>query len=141
MNLVGEIGNFMMIYQTPIQGVVIVMLLAGGIVATVKGIANARKKRKILEEINQAVSKINVNVKAMSEKEAEVVYIDGKATPESTVSEPTPQVEKAQIPNQERNKSLAEEEKPAVKYFSRDCAVAKDGRRYTVEELNAQIRD
>ena len=65
-------------------------------------------------------------------------------TPENNTPEPAEdsQPVKEVQPEQEVSESPEEEKvKPAVKYFSRDCAVAKDGRQYTLEELHAQIRD
>ena len=144
MNVVGEIGNFIMIYQRPIQGAAIAILLIGGMVCIGKAFVHAGKKRKLMEQINQTVSEINANVKFLSDKKTGVPYIDGRMTPENNTPEPAEDsqpVKKVQ-PEQEVSESPEEEKvKPAVKYFSRDCAVAKDGRQYTLEELHAQIRD
>lgn len=35
----------------------------------------------------------------------------------------------------------SEEEHQPKKYFSRDCAISKNGRTYTIEELNQQIKE
>ena len=148
MNAIGEIGNFIMIYQEPIQVAAIAMLVIGVMVCIGKAIASAGKKRKLLEEIQETVSEIHTNVKALGDKRTEVIYIDGRTTPEPRVPAPPLEIRKTTIvtgepepKEQEQSEEPAAEPAPAVKYFSRDCAVAKDGRRYTLEELNAQIRD
>lgn len=152
MNVIGEIGNFIMIYQEPLQGLAIGMLaitlVIGGMVCVGKAIANAGKKRKILEQISETVLEINDNVKSLKEKRTEVIYIDGRLTPESgTTSQQTveetsqPAAKSVEEEDSHQKEEVPEEEMPAVKYFSRDCAIAKDGRKYTKEELHAQIRD
>ena len=153
MNVVGEIGNFIMTYQEPIQGIAIFALLIGGMICIGKAVANERKKRSLLEQIQESVSEINTNVRSLGEQKTEVFYIDGITDPEDRAPETEAETKKAEkeMPvmrtterastNQETELSPETEAKPAVKYFSRDCAVAKDGRQYTFEELNAQIRD
>ncbi len=151
MNVVGEIGNFIMIYQEPIQGAAIFIFLVIGLVCVYRAVVNGRKKRRLLEQIQESVSEINANVKSLGEQNTKVVYIEGTETPENSVPKPVAGKAEKILPvqkpeeeesfNQEENPSPAEPGIPAVKYFSRDCAVAKDGRQYTFEELNAQIRD
>ncbi|MBR3755622.1 MAG: hypothetical protein IKK48_00800 [Firmicutes bacterium] len=149
MNVIGEIGNFIMIYQDPIQIAVIAGLAAGAVVCVGKIIANAGKKRRLLEQIQKTVAEINRNVEALGEQKPEVVYIEGRQTPEPQVSAAdmveeleevlrTMQSTEAKL---EKKEVLVEEVKPVAKYFSRDCAVSKNGRKYTMEELDAQIRD
>lgn len=148
MNAIGKIGNFIIIYQEPIQVAAIAMLVIAGMICIGKIIANAVKKRRLLEQINETVSEINDNLKSKSDNRTEVIYIDGRGTPENHTGGPSSTINMqteskgAQTDSVEQAESeMPEEEKPAAKYFSRDCAVAKDGRKYTIEELDAQIRD
>ena len=103
----------------------------------------------MLEQIQKTVAEINRNVEALGEQKPEVVYIEGRQTPEPQVSAAdmveeleevlrTMQSTEAKL---EKKEVLVEEVKPVAKYFSRDCAVSKNGRKYTMEELDAQIRD
>ena len=148
MNAIGKIGNFIIIYQEPIQVAAIAMLVIAGMICIGKIIANAVKKRRLLEQINETVSEINDNLKSKSDNRTEVIYIDGRGTPEnhtgvlsSTINMQT-ESKGAQTDSVEQAESeMPGEQKPAAKYFSRDCAVSKDGRKYTIEELDAQIRD
>lgn len=146
MNAIGEIGNFIITYQEPLQVAAIAILVVAVMICIGKAIASAGRKRKMLEEISEAVSEINTNVKSLSEKRTEVIYIDGRTTPETRGSV-TPaetrceSVAVAEKDTEEQETQKEPEPEPVVKYFSRDCAVAKDGRRYTFEELDAQIRD
>ncbi len=148
MNVIGKIGNFIMIYQEPLEIAAIAMLVVGVMVLIGKAIANAGKRQRLLNQISETVLEINTNVKSLTEKRTEVIYIDSRMTSEkgepapSVESKEDPVLETAQNPNQqEQSKGSEGEIEPAVKYFSRDCAVAKDGRQYTFEELDAQIRD
>lgn len=153
MNVIGEIGNFITIYQEPLQvfavGMLAAILVIGGMVCVGKAIANAGKRRHLLEQINETVLEMNDNVKSLKEKRTEVIYIDGRITPENgtapSVPDETPQpvlqAVQQELPCQEEKEMPEDEEKPAAKYFSRDCAIAKDGRKYTKEELDVQIRD
>lgn len=148
MNAMGEIGNFIIKYQDPLQVAAIAILVVGGVVCVGKAIASACKRQRMLTQISETVAEINTNVKNLNEKRTEVIYIDGRPLQElPTVPRPV-EVKKTTIVAEEpvakekgmNNKSEADTP-PTVKYFSRDCAVAKDGRQYTLEELNAQIRD
>ena len=148
MNAIGEIGNFIITYQEPLQSAAVAMLVVGCMVCIGKAIAGAFRRQRMLKEISETVAEINTNVKHLNEKRTEVIYIDGRANPVPVVSKPPVEVRKTTIvtgdtvsEEQEKCKEQAQETVPAVKYFSRDCAVAKDGRQYTLEELNAQIRD
>lgn len=150
MNAMGELGNFIMTYQEPLQAAAIAIFSVGGVICIGKAIANAAKKRKLLEQINDTVSEINTNVRSLGEKRTEVIYIDGRPNPEDSTPAPAPAAEvkapvvlarEPQSEIQKESRTPEEDVKPAVKYFSRDCAVAKDGRKYTFEELDAQIRD
>lgn len=148
MNAIGAIGNFIVIYQEPIQVAAIAVLVVAVMVCIGKTIANAAKKRRLLEQINETVSEINDNLKSKSENRTEVIYIDGRGTPENQTAVSSAGTNKQTAPKEVQTSAAEQEEgempgeqKPAAKYFSRDCAVSKDGRKYTIEELDAQIRD
>lgn len=148
MNAMGEIGNFIISYQEPLQVAAIAILVVGGVVCIGKAIVSACKKQRMLTQISETVAEIHTNVKSLSEKRTEVIYIDGRPLQETCVSPRPVEVKKRTIvagepvaAEQESNIKPQAEVSPALKYFSRDCAVAKDGRQYTLEELNAQIRD
>lgn len=148
MNAIGEIGNFIITYQEPLQVAAVAALVVGGVVCIGKAIANAGKRQRMLEEISETVAEINTNVKNLNEKHTEVIYIDGRNNPVPAVRKQPVEVRKTTIitgepePDEEEKCEVPEgKTEPAVKYFSRDCAVAKNGRHYTFEELDAQIRD
>ncbi|MBR3785301.1 MAG: hypothetical protein IKJ77_02735 [Firmicutes bacterium] len=150
MNVIGKIGEYITIYQEPIEIAVIAVLIVGGVICIGKAIASAGRKRRMLEQISETVSEINDNVKHLNDKRTEVIYIDGRVTTEGGVPAaaaaaivPTeaPRPAKEDTPDEKEENASEPEVEPTIKYFSRDCAVAKDGRQYTFEELNAQIRD
>lgn len=152
MNAIGQIGNLIMIYQEPLQVAAIAILVILGMICFGKMLMNASKKRKTLSQIHETVLEIDANVKSLQEKRTEIIYIDGRMSTE-TAAVPVPDKQEAEqetvresvehTPEKrsEEEEQSESEQNPTVKYFSRDCATAKDGRQYTVEELNAQIRD
>lgn len=161
MNVIGEIGNFIIKYQEPLQAGAILVLAIAAVVIIVKLFANAKKKREILNELNQTVSEINKTVNHLSEKKAEVIYIDsrmsqGAESPvkvqteavQSQEAEPAEETEvcedaaaAAETAKSEPTDATIEKIEPSLKYFSRDCAISKTGKKFTVEELEAQIKD
>lgn len=61
---------------------------------------------------------------------------------EEDAAEEAPETEAAADESGQADETEKEPTAPAVrKYFSRDCAVSKNGRSYTLEELNDQIRE
>lgn len=150
MNIIGEIGNFIMVYQEEIQIVCIAIFVIVSLLCIGKAVVDIVRKRNLLMQISETVSEINTNVKSLRDKRTEVIYIDGRATPEEETGVSTPLAEpqimmkpetEAESPPSVEQTEEPEEVKPVMKYFSRDCAIAKNGRQYTVEELQAQIRD
>ena len=158
MNIIGEIGNFIIKYQEPIQAGVIFLLIIVGIVLICKMFINGKKKRELLSQINDTVSEINTAVNQLSEKKADVVYIDSRMTtemkepvlqvtedgPGTEPEEKTAEVEEpeAAVAAEESAAEAADEKiEPVLKYFSRDCAVSKNGKQFTFEELDAQIKE
>jgi len=155
MNIIGEIGNFIIIYQEPILAAVLIAVLAAGIVLFVKIYNAARKKREILSQINESVTQIHETVKDFYDKKTEVIYIDGRVTPSFRTAETNDEITikmgegKAVESTAGDDGTLGqaevcqskEETIPPSKYFSRECGISKDGKRHTVEELNEQIKD
>ena len=152
MNVIGQMGKFIMEYQEPILIGVIVAFVIAVICIIGKLIANANKKRKMFVQMSEDISEINASVKALSEKKTEVIYIDGRTSPASRMIRRDPasmqavsaythdSVEEA-IQLQPEAAVGSDDQAPALKYFSRDCGLSKDGRMYTIEELDAQIKD
>lgn len=192
MNAIGQFGRFITEYQSPIQVVLILIVLAGAIYAAVKAVKHGREKRDILSQINETVTEINTAVNNLNNKKADVIYIDNRvpgqapyqsdsgAQKEHIVKEaplsddgsratgkpcektedfteeicpqqetdPSEQVEQTQAETGQAPVEEAEEEASCEedayipkKYFSRDCAVSKNGKTYTIEELNEQIKE
>ena len=145
MNAIGVIRNFIVIYQESIQIAAIAVLVIAVMVCIGKIIANVVKKRRLLQQINEIVSEIDDKLRTKIENRTEVIYIDGRGTQTVVPSAETDiQVELKVVQTgavEQGERELLGEEKPVAKYFSRDCAVSKDGRTYTIEELYAQIRD
>lgn len=163
MNMIGKFGQLIMQYQHPIQISLIALLVLLVIIFLIRAGLNAKKKKELLVQINQAVAEINTTVTSLNEKKAEteVVYIDNRipqapSYPAQPVQEKTPDAEvPAEEPDAETEAetetdviSKAEEatepsEKAPVvnKFFERDCAVSKSGRIYSIEELQKQIKE
>lgn len=168
MNVIGEIGNFIIKYQEPIQAGVIAAIAIAAVVIICKLFTHARKKRELLSQINHTVSEINVTVEKIAGqsegKKQEIVYIDNGASklekelqeiekglsalgkhPQAEEREEEPIEEQDECSTAEETPiaSIEQEEKiePTLKYFSRDCAVSKTGKQFTLEELNAQIKE
>ncbi len=155
MNIIGEIGSFIIKYQDEILTGLIVLACGAVIFMIGKAFSNSRKKRQLLLQINETVSEINASVKSMGEKRTEVIYIDGRGS-SGTRSVNTDAVQTMMNMSEEvldadsapegkadpeKKKEEPEQAAPTYKYFSRDCAVSKDGKKYTEEELEAQIRE
>lgn len=158
MNVIGEIGNFIIKYQEPLQACVIAAIIIAVIIVVIKLLASAKKKREILSQINHTVSEINTAVNQLGEKKTEVIYIDGVKTSRDD-SERTPAfiaeqetcAAEAGAEDEAQTKQRAceveveakteEKIEPSLKYFSRDCGVSKSGKRFTLEELDEQIKD
>mgnify|MGYP006934707493 CR=1 FL=1 len=181
-------------YQSPIQVVLILIILAGAIYAAVKAVNHAREKKDILSQINETVTEINTAVSNLNEKKADVIYIDNRVPGQApyrsdcrgekehiikeasssddhsgdaekscekteTVTDQVSLQMEADLPEQaeqaaevvqapapeagEEDASCEREEDAYIpkKYFSRDCAVSKNGKTYTIEELNEQIKE
>ena len=159
MNVIGEIGNFIIKYQEPIQAGVILLLIIAGIVMIGKLMANGKRKRELLSQINDTVAEINTAVNHLSEKKADVVYIDSRITQDlrepavealqtgvepQTDADPLDSAEETAVESDvaEAQEEASEEKiEPVLKYFSRDCAVSKNGKQFTFEELDAQIKE
>lgn len=159
MNIVGEIGNFIIKYQEPIQIAAIFIAIIAVAWIIIKIWKNGRKKHEILSQINDTVSEINTAVNHLNDKKAEVIYIDSRMSPGAAEAgikeivnvkaEETTGVDaegkEDQEPAVEDQEAPAEPEEekiePSLKYFSRDCAISKTGKQFTLEELNAQIRE
>lgn len=154
MNVIGEIGNFIIQYQEPIQTGVVATIAVAIFVVIIKLFSSARKKSEILAQINETVSEINATVHHLSEKKTEVIYIDSRVR--QRVEEPkeadfiavdeiialaNKEVSDKQEYAIDQDDQDETEVKPSLKYFSRDCAISKNGKRFTLEELNAQIKD
>jgi len=162
MNLFGEIGNFIIEYQEIIQAAAIIV---GGVVAVmiiIKLVRHGKKKEILLTQINDTVSEINTAVSHLQDKKAEVIYIDSRMSTgaeaadikdllkdepetETVKTEPSEAVGTETVggdtAEKETESSAEEKIEPSLKYFSRDCAVSKTGKKFTYEELDAQIKE
>ena len=156
MNVIGEIGNFIIKYQEPLQAGVIAALVIAAVVIICKLFAHGKKKREILSQINHTVSEINETVEKIAGqtegKKQEIVYINNGSTnvekelqtiETEAETQAEPPLESKAEGQQEEEQTAEQEEKiePSLKYFSRDCAVSKNGKQFTLEELNAQIKE
>jgi len=166
MNLFGEIGNFIIEYQEIIQAAAIIIGIVAVVVIIIKIIRHGKKSETLLTQINDTVSEINTAVNHLQDKKADVIYIDSRMSTsaeganlksllddekETTVvktasdeaAETGAVYEDAVETAVEEEAAKPAEEKivPSLKYFSRDCAVSKTGRKFTYEELDAQIKE
>lgn len=156
MSVVEKFGRFIIEYQFEVE---FGLGLLVGLIATVliiKAMRNARKKRELLSQINDTVSEINTAVNGMGTKKSDVIYIDNRSPKGDAKVEFFQQEEKADVTEaeepepeetmvgpdaeEERDQESTSEQKQ-IKYFSRDCAMDKHGKIYTVEELKEQIKE
>lgn len=170
MNIIGEFGDFVVRNQGTIQIAFIIILILLAAVLIVRAVTGSRKKRELLSQINQSVKEINTAVNGLGERKSGVTYIDNRVTavPEKNASanvlekypdeqeiraaaeeaeELARQAEQPAEPDEKGQPAPAEEtaedaaDEPPRKYFSRDCAVSRSGRIYTLEEISSQIRE
>ena len=150
MNVMGNIGNFIIKNQDLIQLAVIIIIALLVVIFAIKGIVNARKKRDILAQINDTVKSIDGAVTNLgSNNGKDIIYIDNRS-PEKIISEKCEEDSSAQPPSgqpceaiddNQSARSEDETEQGTKKYFYRDCGIDKNGRTYTIEELNDQIKE
>lgn len=183
MNAVGNIGQFIIKYQTAIQVVLIAAAVFAAVFFLIKAVCDAKKKRQILSRISDTVTEINSAVSSLSEKKSDVIYIDNRTSErpqteqvssdcrkkdsavkraeaiseetDNACSSPTlhsdepglklqkdAQAEGEQLAEAktEREMNACEEIQLPKKYFERDCSISKNGKTYTIEELERQIR-
>ncbi len=166
MNLFGEMGNFIIEYQEIIQAAAIIVGIVAAVVILIKLVRHGKKKEILLTQINDTVSEINTAVNHLQDKKAEVIYIDSRmstgaeaakikellkdeaetaivnAESDETAANEGVQGESAENEAEKTAESTTEEKtEPSLKYFSRDCAVSKTGKKFTYEELDAQIKE
>lgn len=183
MNVIGELGTMIIKYQQPLGTAVIVLAVLLVIFIIVKIVKHAKKKEKLLSEINCRVAEISTTVSHLNEKKTEVIFIDNrlpKSMPRAdtpvrapgedepacaVLGKPADDTEsiKRETPEEEVPKDgdstaaggtspeRAEEIQAAedseekvkipLKFSDRSCAVSKQGRVYTIEELNEQIKE
>lgn len=156
MNTIGKFGELIVNYQHPIQISIIALLILLAIVFVIRAGLNAKKKRELLSQINKAVSEINTTVNSLNEKKTEVVYIDNRipqapvcppaveTAPEAAETKPESSAKEEEQTDEVKEEATAEAEvktQTVKKFFERDCAVSKNGRTYSVEELQNQIRE
>jgi len=179
MNAVGTFGKFIIQYQNEIEIVLAAVIFIAAAAALIRAAVNAKKKRQLLSEINDAVSEINSAVSSLNEKNSGVIYIDnrsgsGPAAGSGEVSVREAVLDAAGLTGgtpadgeDGAKEAAGEEQNPAAegksceetkpqdetqpqdepqpeipkKYFSRDCSVSKNGKTYTLEELERQIKE
>lgn len=146
MSVIKKIGEFIIENSQSVELAAILVAAILLIVFITKAIADSKKKRQLLNEINETVSEINSNVTNLGSKKNDVIYIDnrcGENVPSEQITEQdSKNVEEAleQVETLEVSKPL-EEENITKKFFERDCSVDKNGRVYSEEELIDQIKE
>lgn len=155
MNVITDLGNFLIMYAPYVETALIVLGAAVAVVVVVSLIKGSRKKTKLLTDINDNVEKINTAVNHINDKSKDVIYIDNrsrednsraeeikteKCTEEEVAEEQeveTSESGETETPEEEKDKEKIEAPK---KFMTRDCAVSKQGKEYTLEELIEQIQ-
>lgn len=158
MNVITDIGNFLIAYAPYVETALIILAAIIAVVVVVLLVKGAGDKKKILTDISDNVEKINTAVNRINDKSKDVIYIDNRpqvkeekdvkpVSPENM--EPADMEDITEITEHLLNdeepvvfeKEMPEEKKEAPKKFTtRDCAVSKQGREYTLEELIEQIK-
>lgn len=170
MNMFGKLAEFMWKYQDEIEIAFIIILAIAAIIFIGRIVRAGRKKRELLSQINDTVTQINTAVSSINDKQKGVVYIDNRGGADTRPQEAEEETAETAKPDDDASDHASddagqEEQKPAEvseaaeeadgtqendekkdaqpvrKYFSRDCAVSKNGKYYTLEELNDQIRE
>lgn len=180
MNLIGQIGNFIAVYQYEITIALVIVIAVIACIVLVRTIYNIEKNRRNLEELRETITEINDKVNRISLKEEmkpaetkehrEVIYIDNRTSvplkPEKqeidktiqagTIQEEAEKPIETLVPEEvvkadeiikeaetaiDKAASESEETIPEVKkYFNRNDFISKNGRKYSKEELEKQIR-
>ena len=220
MNVITELGNFLVAYGTYIETALILAAAVAAVIVVVMLVKGSKKKTRILTDINENVDKINSAVNQINDKTKngaedgikDVIYIDNRAPEEKreTVSQEEQGIksdiekrkDRVETPDGERRSDIevakeSEKEKKAEiktmdrsetaeasetgeiselltgdrpegrktseinsisdtkqrntaevkkteapkRFMTRDCAVSKQGREYTLEELIEQIKN
>lgn len=168
MNKIAELGKLLIEYQDYVEIGLIILAAVVVLSLIVKAVNKSKRRAKLLDDINDTVTDINTKVDKINSKSSEVIYIDNRthkseAEPgipgikippvqeeekEETKDEPVAETEatateaepEAEAPAEEEKNEEPEKEIPK-KFTSRDCAVSRQGREYTLEELIKQIQE
>ena len=156
MNVITDIGNFLIAYADYVETALIVLAIAAVLVLVVIFARGAKEKKQILTDISDNVEKINTAVNRFNDKSKDVIYIDNRAQAPSGAKEKDPGSQDLNEIGEDELEEITDsipdggkpeeepvqEEKPETpkKFTTRDCAVSKQGREYTLEELIEQIK-
>lgn len=165
MDWIGKIADFITVYPEIASGILIGICSLAAVILIVCFAANSRKKKRMISDIRDKVTEINAKISGFGQSKPDVIYIDNRTGEAQKQKSPVDLPEDA--PLQEKGAPCESEKKEdwkateandreelsadgeesggrAVqmnKYFSRDCAVSKNGRAYTEEELIKQIKE
>ena len=165
MNAVGVIGELIIEYQYEIEIGLLVLLGLIILFAVIRAFVRAARRKTLLEEISGKVDEISEALNAMAAEKTPEVCKVAEAQPAVKPAEGEKAVKKETAEAVETTVSARDAEPPEAaevlpfkaespadaqdsgaadfvpkKYFSRDCSVDKKGNRYTLEELEEQIK-
>lgn len=157
MNVFGHIGQFILKYQVAIQWVAICIGVALGIFVIYKIVKSAKRNNETMVKISKSLDELNTNIMELN-KHGDMIYIDNCSRPNEgeIVQDSAPQmkaesrkeyytqeeiVEKLHAMSEKKQSVMDSIERAGTKYLSRDEATDKQGRTYTIEEIEAIIRD
>ena len=160
MNKIAELGKLLIEYQDYVETGLIVLAAVIVLTIIVKSVKKSKNRQKLLNDINETVTDINTKVDKINSKSAEVIYIDNRTgtstekgktmeirIPSEAEDEEEDFAEEQSGNTEETETETCEEEKKEEqkdipkKFNSRDCAVSRQGREYTLEELIEQIQE
>lgn len=160
MNVIETIEGFVLNYQFVICAALGIIAALAIIIIAVRSGQENRKNKQLLSQINDTVVEIKSTANRLENKRSEVIYIDnrtsvGEDSEEKPLQEHEDQMETETACEEEIQVGEAAEEpapvddnekdeetvKGPVKYVDRNCSTNKHGEVYTLDELNALIKE
>lgn len=164
MNKIAELGKLLIEYQDYVETGLILLAAVIVLALIVKAFNKSKRREKLLDDINDTVTDINTKVDKINSKSSEVIYIDNR-THKSDTEPGIPEIKIPPVQDEQKEENAGDdqtaaetatetemngtaeesEKEPEIevpkKFTSRECAVSRQGREYTLEELIKQIKE
>ncbi|MDD7510991.1 MAG: hypothetical protein PUK21_01195 [Peptostreptococcaceae bacterium] len=157
MNVFGLIGKFIIDHQNTIQWIAVCAGILLMIYIVYRLIKFAIKSNRRMDKITDTLDEINANISDMT-RQGDVIYIDNGKHSADTKSQADKAVDEDSIPSRkeyysqeeiveklkaasDKREQVRDMEDKFNKFLSRDEGTDKHGKTYTIEEIEAIIRD